>query len=137
MIRFNKDALDFLSEQSGDNEEGYSENASDETLGDYLKRKAYAQSLINYYIMPVCAAVWSCPREQVLSFPAYFILTFMKNHHLLQINGRPQWYTIAGKENAKKRKMLISTIYSSLSLIHLFFYFYFGNDCRTYTRRLR
>lgn len=104
MIRFNKDALDFLSEQSGDNEEGYSENASDETLGDYLKRKAYAQSLINYYIIPVCAAVWSCPREQVLSFPAYFILTFIKNHHLLQLNGLPQWYTIAGKENAKEKE---------------------------------
>ena len=97
MNRFNTEALAFLQELNGDDEEGYSSQASDETLGAYLKRKNYVQSLIDYYIIPVCAAVWSCPREQVLDFPVYFILSFMKNHHLLQITGRPQWYTIAGK----------------------------------------
>jgi cyclopropane-fatty-acyl-phospholipid synthase len=97
MNRFNSDALAFLNKLNGDDEEGYCENACNETLGTYLKRQAYTQSLIDYYVIPVCAAVWSCPRDQVLDFPVYFILSFMKNHHLLQITGRPQWYTIAGK----------------------------------------
>jgi cyclopropane-fatty-acyl-phospholipid synthase len=102
MSRFHTDALAFLKEQNGDDEEGYSENVSDETLGAYLKRKAYAQSLIDYYIIPACAAIWSCPREQVVNFPAYFILSYMKNHHLLQVFGRPQWYTISGKVEGEK-----------------------------------
>lgn len=101
MVRFNRDALAFLQEINGDDEEGYSAEASDETLGAFLQRKGYAQSLIDFYIIPVCAAVWSCPRERVLAFPVYFILSFMKNHHLLQITGRPQWYTISGTVHAE------------------------------------
>ena len=33
----------------------------------------------------------------VVDSPAYFILEFMANHHMLQIFNRPQWYTVAGR----------------------------------------
>lgn len=44
-----------------------------------------------------CASVWSCPADACMKFPAWFLLTFMKNHHLLQLVGRPQWLTVAGR----------------------------------------
>jgi hypothetical protein len=35
--------------------------------------------------VPVCASIWSCPSEVVLGFSAASILTFCRNHHLLQV----------------------------------------------------
>jgi predicted NAD/FAD-binding protein len=40
------------------------------------------------------ACVWSCSAASSLSSPAYFILTFFRNHHLLQLTSRPQWLTL-------------------------------------------
>ena len=41
--------------------------------------------------------MWSCPCSTSLAFPALFILTFLRNHHLLQLTNRPQWLTVAGR----------------------------------------
>ncbi|KAI4345868.1 hypothetical protein L6164_012956 [Bauhinia variegata] len=35
--------------------------------------------------IPVCGSIWSCPSEGVLSFPAFSVLSFFRNHHLLQV----------------------------------------------------
>ncbi|XP_073121530.1 uncharacterized protein [Henckelia pumila] len=42
----------------------------------------------------MCGSIWSCSSEGVMSFSAYSILSFCRNHHLLQILGRPQWLTV-------------------------------------------
>ncbi|XP_028070847.1 uncharacterized protein LOC114273282 isoform X2 [Camellia sinensis] len=42
----------------------------------------------------VCASIWSCPAEGVMSFSAYSVLSFCRNHYLLQLFGRPQWLTV-------------------------------------------
>ncbi len=41
-------------------------------------------------------AIWSCPVEQMLQFPAYTYVRFFENHGLLATAGQPQWYTVAG-----------------------------------------
>ncbi|THU64131.1 hypothetical protein C4D60_Mb01t23250 [Musa balbisiana] len=35
-------------------------------------------------MIPICASIWSCPSEGVLHFSAYSVLSFCRNHHLLQ-----------------------------------------------------
>lgn len=41
------------------------------------------------------AAIWSCPPDKAgLNFPAFTLLRFMHNHHLLQILDRPTWLTL-------------------------------------------
>ena len=42
------------------------------------------------------AAIWSASFDDILNFPARTFLNFWHNHGLLQIKGRPQWYTVTG-----------------------------------------
>jgi len=56
-------------------------------LGDWFRR---------YYLLPMAAAIWSCPLNEILSFPARTLVHFFANHHLLSATGQPQWYTVSG-----------------------------------------
>jgi len=46
--------------------------------------------------VPMAAAIWSCPTEQMLAYPFQTFVRFCHNHGLLQIMNRPQWMTVAG-----------------------------------------
>ncbi len=46
------------------------------------------------YLLPMAAAIWSCPTETMLKFPAQSFLQFFANHGLLNVNDRPQWRTV-------------------------------------------
>jgi predicted NAD/FAD-binding protein len=56
-------------------------------LGDWFRR---------YYLLPMAGAIWSCPPEQMLHFPAATLVRFFANHHLLSASGQPQWHTVTG-----------------------------------------
>jgi uncharacterized protein len=56
-------------------------------LGDWFRR---------YYLLPMGGAIWSCPPQQMLSFPAAAFVRFFANHGLLSANGQPQWHTVTG-----------------------------------------
>jgi predicted NAD/FAD-binding protein len=56
-------------------------------MGDWFRR---------YYLLAMGAAIWSCPVDTVMQFPASTFLRFFKNHGLLSINNRPQWYSVTG-----------------------------------------
>ena len=56
-------------------------------LGDWFRR---------FYLLPMCAAIWSCPPGEMLRFPARTLIRFMANHRLLSAGGQPQWYTVTG-----------------------------------------
>jgi len=66
------------------------------TLEDLLRRGNYSQALRDDYLLPMAGAIWSCPVETILGFPAVSFARFCDNHGLLQIFDRPQWYTVAG-----------------------------------------
>ncbi len=54
----------------------------------------------DFYLLPMCSAIWSCPPAQMLSFPAATLIRFMANHRLLSAAGQPQWYTVTGGSRA-------------------------------------
>ncbi|KAI8560795.1 hypothetical protein RHMOL_Rhmol04G0283500 [Rhododendron molle] len=56
-----------------------------ETLGHFIKSRSYSDLFQNAYLVPICASIWSCPSEGVMSFSAYSVLSFCRNHHLLQV----------------------------------------------------
>jgi predicted NAD/FAD-binding protein len=64
------------------------------TLGDYLRENAFGQTMQQDYLLPMAAAIWSCPTETMLKFPAQSFLQFFANHGLLNVNDRPQWRTV-------------------------------------------
>ena len=66
------------------------------TVGEYLSRNGYGSAFSEHYLLPMGAAIWSCPTGTFADFPIQFILEFYRNHGLLSLTNRPQWYTIPG-----------------------------------------
>lgn len=66
------------------------------TVGEYLKQNKYGRGFAEHYLLPMGAAIWSCPTGAFHQFPIRFILEFYHYHGLLSITDRPQWYVIEG-----------------------------------------
>lgn len=66
------------------------------SLGEYLDRHGYGQAFRQDYLLPMAAAIWSCPTTQMLAYPFHTFARFCHNHGLLQITDRPTWMTVAG-----------------------------------------
>lgn len=67
---------------------------ANQTLGDYLDLHRFPTKMRNHYLLPMAAAIWSCPTQTMLDFPAESFLQFFENHGLLNVNDRPQWQTV-------------------------------------------
>lgn len=78
---------------------------SDITLGDLLDKMRMGEWFRLYYLQAMGAAIWSCPVETILAFPAATFIRFFKNHGLLTVNDHPQWYTVTGGSREYVRKM--------------------------------
>lgn len=66
------------------------------TVGEYLLQNRYGPGFSQHYLLPMGAAIWSCPTGTFSEFPVQFILEFYRNHGLLSLTKRPQWFTIPG-----------------------------------------
>jgi predicted NAD/FAD-binding protein len=61
-----------------------------------LREQGLSDGFRDGYLLPMLGCIWSCPTDQMLQFPLATMLRFCHNHGLLQITGRPQWWTVAG-----------------------------------------
>lgn len=79
---------------------------SDETtVGEFLARHRYSHQFAAHYLLPMGAAIWSCPVGTFEEFPIRFIVEFYKNHGLLNIRNRPTWRVIEGGSQTYVAKM--------------------------------
>ena len=76
------------------------------TLGTYLRSENYSNEFINYFIIPMGAAIWSTPANKVLDMPAYFFIKFFYNHGMLEIINRPKWWVIKDGSSAYIKKII-------------------------------
>ena len=76
------------------------------TLGTYLRSENYSNEFINYFIIPMGAAIWSTPANKVLDMPAYFFIKFFYNHGMLEIINRPKWWVIKDGSSAYIKKVI-------------------------------
>jgi len=83
VLRFNRAAPAFLDAQD-----------ASLTVGEYLQQQGYSEVFAQWYLLPMAAAIWSCPTATVLDFPALTLIRFFKQHGLLQVSNRPQWMTV-------------------------------------------
>ena len=90
--RMLNDILRFNREGSLD----YQSVPTEQTVGDYLSERNYSREFAEHYLLPMGAAIWSCPCGDFARFPIRFILQFYHNHGLLSLNDRPEWRVIAG-----------------------------------------
>ena len=85
ILRFNREALDQI-DDSGD----------EQTVGDFLVQNRYSSQFSKHYLLPMGAAIWSCPTSTFENFPIRFICEFYRNHGLLSLQNRPTWRVIKG-----------------------------------------
>lgn len=96
ILRFNRQAL------------AYIEKDPSITLRQCLAELGMGAWFRQYYILAMGASIWSCPIETILEFPARTFLRFFKNHGLLSINHRPQWYTVTGGSREYVSRLIAS-----------------------------
>ena len=77
------------------------------TLGDYLIDKNHSSEFINYFIIPMGAAIWSTPANKVLDMSAYFFIKFFYNHGMLELTNRPNWWVIKNGSSEYINKIIV------------------------------
>jgi uncharacterized protein len=77
----------------------------DVTLGEFLKVHRFGRGFTEDYLLPMAAAIWSCPSATMRLFPVRGFLEFFRNHGLLDIEGRPQWRTVVGGSRVYVRRL--------------------------------
>jgi predicted NAD/FAD-binding protein len=78
----------------------------DITLGRLLDDLEMGEPFRRYYLLPMSAAIWSCPQDDMLGFPAERFLRFFRNHGLIQLADRPPWRTVTGGAREYVKRML-------------------------------
>ena len=96
ILRFNKNAQRYLTET----------HSNPISLAQLLDLERYGQTMRDWYLLPMAAAIWSAPVKDILGFPAAHFLTFCLNHRLLQIQERPQWKTVVGGSRCYVQKLV-------------------------------
>ena len=96
IVRFNRLSKRYLQETPDD----------ELTLGDYLEYTETGPALRDHYLLPMAAAIWSCPQHDMLAFPAQRFLKFFNNHGLIDLFNRPVWRTVANGARQYVRRML-------------------------------
>ncbi len=98
IARFSKQARQDLSD----------ENVSSVTLGEYLEERRFSSFMVDNYLVPMAAAIWSTPAVQIANFPAEPFLRFFHNHGLLSFRDRPNWRTVVGGSHAYVKSFMNS-----------------------------
>ena len=86
ILRFNREAPRGLTN-------GLDDSVSVEA---YVARKGYGRAFVEQYLVPLGASLWSCDARKFKHFPIRFVIEFLNNHGMLQVNGRPIWKTVSG-----------------------------------------
>lgn len=84
IIKFNKNAHKILETSQNPNLEEFLDELK---MGNYFRK---------FYLLPMSAAIWSCPLETIKKYPAKSLVRFFLNHGLLKVINQPQWYTVEG-----------------------------------------
>ena len=75
------------------------------TLGQLINAMNLGENFKRYYLLPISGAIWSCPPDQMLAFPAQTFVNFFANHSLLSMDGQPQWLTVDGGSQQYVQKL--------------------------------
>ena len=78
------------------------------SLREFLSAGHYGSSFSDWYLLPMAAAIWSCPTGQMLDMPLATFVRFCQNHGLLQVFDRPLWHTVRGGSREYVRKVAAS-----------------------------
>ena len=95
ILRFNRCAVASLSEEE-----------ESQTVGGYLLKHGFSREFLDCYLVPMAAAIWSSEPVTIQRMPLRFLVTFFRNHGLLQLRDRPAWMVIEGGSREYVRKLV-------------------------------
>ena len=78
------------------------------TVKGYLSTRRYSDAFRQRYLLPLGASLWSCSAARFSNFPMRFVIEFLHNHRMLQVDGRPVWKTVVGGSREYVRKLVSS-----------------------------
>jgi len=96
ILRFNREATALALGLTTPGHDPLASTRLDEPLIRFLDRSGYSQAFRDEYLLPMAAAIWSCPMRTMQQFPLGTFVRFFHNHGLLAIGNRPQWMTVPG-----------------------------------------
>lgn len=84
ILRFNREAPELL------------EGAPDDrvTVTQYVEQKRLGRAFLDYYLVPLGSSLWSSPSQHFRQFPIRFVVEFLNNHCMLQVEGRTEWRVV-------------------------------------------
>ena len=94
IIRFNREAITLLQSEQ-----------ETQTVEEFLRERGYGPAFGEQYLIPMGAAIWSCPPDTFGAFPMRFIAEFYHNHGLLSLTNRPQWRVCCGGSRCYVEKL--------------------------------
>lgn len=80
----------------------------DLSLGEWARARAIPDRVLRHFLVPIGAAIWSTPSEQMRDFPARSFLRFCQNHGLLGLTTAPRWHTVVGGSRVYVERLLRS-----------------------------
>ncbi len=75
---------------------GYVAHQDARTLEAFLRTGRYSAAFAEHHLLPMCAALWSAPRDGAGNLPIGHVAAFMANHGMTRWRGRPQWRVLSG-----------------------------------------
>jgi len=96
------------------------------TVAEFVEQSGYSRRFSEHYLLPLGASLWSCPTTRFREFPMQFVLDFLSNHRMLQVNDRPVWRTVVGGSSqyvpalvrSFRDNVFLNTPVSSIKRVH-------------------
>jgi predicted NAD/FAD-binding protein len=66
------------------------------SLGEFLHQRGYRRYFVTHFVIPLVAAVWSCPPAEAMAYPVRYLFEFLDHHGMLRVARSPGWRTVTG-----------------------------------------
>ena len=111
ILRFNRAADSLIHDAGARDHHDARANARDgraPTLEEFLERRQFSGEVVDRYIVPLAAAIWSAPPRDVLSFPAMTVARGFAPHRVSPLLDQPMWRAIRGGSASYIPRLLTS-----------------------------
>ena len=106
LLRFHRDAKRVLEEDT----------MHDVSFEAYLDQRGFGDAFRERLIVPLIASTWSNSPENIIKFPANYLLRFLRQHGVLDRNSIPEWRWIEGGSRSYVNRILASLPEGSVHL---------------------
>lgn len=87
------------------------------TVKEMINHLGLGKDFLHHFLIPMSAAVWSMPFEDMMNFSAKTLVQFFYNHGFMGLDTQHQWKTVEGGSQTYREK-LIAPFRESILTVH-------------------